>query len=61
MIICIVQFLYAIVLRAPTDNKQLFASEGATLSGIYQSIKVILLECWMLKMTSNSFYVVDAV
>ena len=34
MIIFIVKFLYVIVLRAPTDSTQLFASEGATLSGI---------------------------
>ena len=37
MIICIVYFLYVIVLRAPIDKRQLLASEGTTL------IKVILL------------------
>ena len=47
MLKCILEFLYVIVLRAPInnskrkssfslDNRQLFASEGATLSGINQ-------------------------
>ena len=40
--------LYVIVLRALIDNRQLFASEEATLSGTDKSIKVILLlfNCW---------------
>ena len=33
MFICLVCFC-ALLLRAPIDNRQLFASEGATLSGI---------------------------
>ena len=33
MFICLVCFC-ALLLRVPIDNRQLFASEGATLSGI---------------------------
>ena len=33
MFICLVCFC-ALLLRAPIDNRQLFASEGATVSGI---------------------------
>ena len=37
MVACIGQFLYVIVLWDPIDNRQLIASEGATLGGTDKS------------------------